>query len=74
MVFCTFRTDLIRDKKTKETRAVTDGSRVMYTEFRPAFLEAKNRFGLPFEMPLEWAPLAKAIKSFYDDKPQGTNK
>jgi hypothetical protein len=74
MVFCTFRTDLIRDKKTKETRAVTDGSRVMYTEFRPAFLEAKNRFGLPFEMPLEWAPLAKAIKSFYDVKPEGTNK
>jgi hypothetical protein len=69
MLFCTFRTDLIRDKKTKEVRALTDGTRVMYTEFRPAFLEAKNRFSLPFEMPLEWAPLAKAIRTFYDLNP-----
>jgi hypothetical protein len=67
MLFCTFKTSLIRNKKNPdEVRAVTDGSRVMYTEFRPAFLEAKNRFKLPFELPLEWAPLAKAIKAFYE--------
>jgi hypothetical protein len=65
MLFCTFRTDLIRDRKTKEVRAVTDGSRIMYTEFRPAWLDAKNRFNLPFEMPMEWDPLAKAIRGFY---------
>ena len=40
MLFCTFKTDLIRDRKSKEVRALTDGTRVMYTEFRPAFLEA----------------------------------
>jgi hypothetical protein len=72
MAFCTYRQELIRgDKKNKAgTRALTDGSRVLYTEFRPAF-DAKNRFGLPFEMPLEWAPLAKAIRGYYDnDKPK----
>ncbi len=42
--------------------------RVMYTETRPAF-DAKNRFGLPFEMPLDWKIFGAAIKEFYGVKP-----
>lgn len=70
MLFCNFKTEMVRDRKTKEVRAITDGTRAMYTEFRPAWLEAKNRFGLPFEMPMEWTALAKAIRAFYDETPK----
>jgi hypothetical protein len=66
MLFATFKTELVRDRKTKEVRAVTDGSRTIFTEFRPAFLEAKNRFNLPFEMPMEWPVISKAIRAFYN--------
>jgi hypothetical protein len=40
--------------KNKRTRAVGDGSRIVSTEPRPAW-DAKNRYGLPEEMPLSWA-------------------
>jgi hypothetical protein len=69
MLFATFRTELVRDRKTKEVRALTDGSRTMYTEFRPSFLEAKNRYNLPFEMPLDWKILSRTIRAFYNSKP-----
>ena len=42
--------------------------RVIYTETRPAF-DAKNRFGLPFEMPLDWKVLGGYIKAFYAAQP-----
>ena len=38
-------------KKTEgKSRAYADGARVLYTEKRPGF-DAKNRYGLPFEIP-----------------------
>lgn len=40
-------------------RAFGEGERKLYTERRPAF-DAKNRLGLPFELPLSWAAYAKA--------------
>lgn len=39
-----------RDKKKTRTRGVGTGERVLYTERRPAWL-AKNRYGLPPEIP-----------------------
>lgn len=36
------------------------GQRVMYTEHRPAW-DAKNRFGLPAEMPLDYSGIAHVI-------------
>ena len=44
----------------KVTRAVGRGERMLYTEERPAFV-AKNRYGLPPELPLEWSALADAM-------------
>jgi hypothetical protein len=38
-----------------------DGSRVMYTEERPAWI-AKNRFDLPPEMPLDWSVFMAELK------------
>lgn len=47
----------------------------MYTESRPAF-DAKNRFGLPFVMPLDWRAFGDAIRMFYglngNGKPEKT--
>jgi hypothetical protein len=39
-----------RDKKAK---AYGDDKRIMYSQRRPSF-DAKNRYGLPFELPLGW--------------------
>ena len=43
------------------TRGTGQGDRVMYTEERPAWV-AKNRYGLPPEMALDWAEFAGALK------------
>lgn len=42
------------------TRALGSGARVMHTEERPAFL-AKNRYGLPETLPLEWSEFLAAM-------------
>jgi len=44
----------------KVTRAVSSGERVLYTTERPAFL-AKNRYGLPDVLPLDWQAFAAAM-------------
>lgn len=44
----------------KVTRGVSTGERVMYTSERPAYL-AKNRYGLPHELPLSWPALMTAM-------------
>ena len=41
------------------TKAV-QGDRVIYTQAKPAFL-AKNRYGLPEEMPFDWESIREAI-------------
>ena len=41
------------------TKAV-QGNRVIYTQAKPAFL-AKNRYGLPEEMPFDWESIREAI-------------
>ena len=48
------------DRKTT-TYGMSDGTRVMYTERRAAWT-AKNRHGLPFELPLSWTAYAEAVK------------
>jgi hypothetical protein len=60
--FCTYQVDTSIDKKTKKTQAFGDGSRVMYTEWRPGHV-GKNRLNLPYEMPMSYAALAEAIKA-----------
>ena len=44
----------------KVVRGVGSGTRVIYTEERPAFL-AKNRHNLPPELPLSWEAVASAM-------------
>lgn len=42
-----------RDKTTKKVIGTSTGERVLYTQWRPAF-DAKNRYGLPDKIPLDW--------------------
>lgn len=44
----------------KINRALGSGERVLYTAERPAFL-AKNRYGLPETLPLDWTAFAQAM-------------
>lgn len=59
VLFAKYETFTKRDGQ--KHRAVGDGARVMFTEWRPAF-DAKNRFGLPFKMALSWTEYDAAIK------------
>lgn len=56
--FATFET-FVKSDGNKKAKAFGDGRRVIYTERRPAW-DAKNRMGLPFEMPLSWASYVEA--------------
>jgi hypothetical protein len=64
VLFAKFETNLTSGGRP---RGIGDGSRVMFTEQRPAF-DAKNRYQLPFEMKLEWQPFEDAVKAFYQKK------
>lgn len=48
----------------KRTVAKSYGDRIMFTEHRATHV-AKNRFGLPEKMPLDWHEFAKHIDDFY---------
>lgn len=64
VLFANFKTSVtsvdVGMKKVK--RGVGGGTRVMYTQERPAFL-AKNRHNLPAELPLDWNALTGAMAS-----------
>jgi hypothetical protein len=62
----TVKTDLGFNKKA--VRGVSGGDRLIYSNERPAFL-AKNRFGLPDSMPLDWPTLAASIPYFQAAQP-----
>jgi len=62
VLFARFETELV--KTNGKTRAYGEGNRIMYTESRPGW-DAKNRFDLPFCMPLDWKTFGDAIRAFY---------
>src|SRR5215472_18230020 len=73
VLFARFETELV--KTNGKTRAYGEGNRIMYTESRPGW-DAKNRFNLPFVMPLDWKTFGDAIRAFYglSGKGNGTAK
>jgi hypothetical protein len=73
VLFARFETELV--KTNGKTRAYGEGNRIMYTESRPGW-DAKNRFNLPFVMPLDWKTFGDAIRAFYGlkIKENGTTK
>jgi hypothetical protein len=75
VLFARFETEVIRDGGNGRSKARVrgEGVRIMYTESRPAF-DAKNRFNLPFAMPLDWKVFGAAIRAFYGLKENGDGK
>ncbi len=43
-----------------KTRGISTGQRYLYTEARPSFI-AKNRYGLPPELPMSWQTFSDAL-------------
>src|SRR5215467_9538088 len=62
VLFARFETEIV--KSNGKARARGEGVRVMYCESRPGW-DAKNRFNLPFCMPLDWKTFGEAIRAFY---------
>lgn len=63
LLFANYKTTVVKDDEgfnRERKRGVGVGERVMYSEERPAFW-AKNRYGLPFELPLSWAAFVDGI-------------
>ena len=54
------------DENSDKIFAIGQGERVLYTEKRPGFL-AKNRFNLPFLMPLDFAEFYNCYNAFYSN-------
>jgi len=63
LLFCRHEVLVSKDSQTKKVTAMGDGNRILYTEHRPAY-DAKNRYGLPLELPLSWGEFSKnALRS-----------
>lgn len=60
VLFARYETFTNKDGKTKRVRGVSTGARIVHTE-RTAAFDAKNRYNLPTEMPLDWQTFADAI-------------
>jgi len=63
VLFANYRINTVKSDvgfNKKVTRALGSGERVIHTEERPAFL-AKNRYGLPESLPLDWPSFQDAL-------------
>lgn len=47
------------DKKTKRVRGISTGARLLFTHWTAAY-DAKDRYGLPEQLPLDWTEFEKA--------------
>jgi len=70
LLFCNYKTYLISQEKSTKKKA-QGNQRVMYTEHNPAW-DAKNRHGLPSELPLDFASIAHIFKTELKEEPQKT--
>lgn len=63
ILFADYKTVIEKEEagfnKTK-TRGISTGQRYLYTEAKPGFI-AKNRYGLPPELPLSWQAFSDAL-------------
>lgn len=60
VLFASFETFAVTDSKTKRTRGVSSGARLLNTE-RTAAFDAKNRYGLPPTIPISWDEFAAGM-------------
>lgn len=62
VLFANYKTIVITDSKTKKTKA-QGGQRVMYTSHHSCW-DAKNRYGLPEELPLDYNAIRSVIEGY----------
>lgn len=71
VLFANYKINVVQNDKTKSNKAM-GGKRVMYTSHHPAY-DAKNRHGLPDELPLDFKAIsvlfAKSINPTQDPAP-----
>lgn len=67
VLFANYDVVVKEEKGARKGKAYGKGERVMYTEHRPAF-DAKNRFALPFALPLDWDDFYLASTGVKDPK------
>lgn len=66
VLFANYET-FVKTEKGK-TRAMGDGARYLFTE-RRAGHDGKNRYGLPYQLPLSWEDFAQAVDAGNPDDP-----
>lgn len=71
ILFCAYKTYVVSDDKSNKKKA-RGGQRVMYTEHHPAW-DAKNRHGLPPELPLNFTSIAHIFSKQSTVAPQPQN-
>jgi hypothetical protein len=62
VLFANFANSLVKERGSSKIYGTGDGKRVIYTERRPAY-DAKNRFNLPEQLPLDWKAFEEAVKA-----------
>lgn len=65
VLFANYRTMVQKDDvgfNKQVSRGITTGERLLYTQETPAYL-AKNRYGMPPSLPLDWNAFAAALSS-----------
>ena len=68
LLFLSFKTHVKSDgAKAKKGKGISDGARVVYTEKRAAH-DAKNRFNMPYELPLDYSSISEALKGAPEDQ------
>ena len=64
LLFCNYKSMVIHGASPMEKNKITGGKRVMYTTHNPVW-DAKNRFGLPEELPLDY----EGIRAVFERNP-----
>lgn len=64
VLFATYNVQKKEDANTDKIFAAGDGERVVFAEKRPGFL-AKNRYGLPLEMQMDFSEFYQGYLDFY---------
>lgn len=67
LLFCNYRITVVEGPNGKG-KATGSGKRMMYANHKPTY-DAKNRFGLPDEMPLDYSLIAHVIDGTLEAQP-----
>jgi hypothetical protein len=73
VLFANYETFVAKDGKTKRSRGVDTGARLLFTERRAAY-DAKNRYGLPTSLPLSWSDFEAAVQAHQPATPEALLK